>query len=180
MTKKIIVLAIASLFLMTGLALAEQGATAFGGKKYYEQQVFVDAYNYAAGSIAANAIVVFDTTNATLADSMGAFIGTSVTANDIMVFGVTDAIIPGQSAGRVCIRGPHLVNGLGGVGISAGTIVYQSATAGVATPVGASASYAPVGSVGIALSSTTSGSPFLTGGSNGPAFWIWVAPQRQR
>lgn len=177
MTKKLFVLAICSLFIfgLVGIVMAEQSATSYSGKKYYEQQVFVDAYNNTGGTLAQNSVVVIDTTG-TAADSLGAYFTTSSTAKDVTLFGVLDTgnLISGTSAtvvygldkasvGRVCVRGPHqvLVSGTATTGL----LIGQSGTLGYGYVLPASTNTSE-GVLGYSLA---------TNGLN-TAVWAWINP----
>jgi glutamate synthase domain-containing protein 3 len=178
MTKKLVLIAIASLFVFAtiGTVLAEQSASVYGGKKYYEQQVFVDAYNNTGGTLPVNSVVILDTTG-TAADSLGAYITTSTTAGSVYIFGVVAQATPITNAtgtlksnlgintattGRICVRGPHLVRVSTASTVTAGNILTQSGTAGVAYPLPSST--VATGILGVALESA------------GTQVWTWIRP----
>ena len=184
MTKKLFAIAISVLFVfgLIGPVLAEQGSTSYSGKKYYEQQVFVDVYNNSAGTLLQNAVVILDaSTGTTLGDALGSYVTTAATASLPLVFGVVDSNIllttgtgtmyygiPASAVGRVCIRGPHKVLVAANattptVGIMLGT----SATAQYAGTISSATAgtYATYGALGVVLASDSS-----------TAQWVWIQP----
>jgi hypothetical protein len=195
--KKIFALVVLSLFVMSGIALAEQGATSFSGKNYIEQGVYVDAYNGTNGTLTANAVVVFDaafgnagTTFALAGGTIspgsiiivsGAAVAECSTATTPQVFGVVDSVQPNgltyiasSTSGRICIRGPHLV--MVGTAPTYGALYFQGPVTGKAdqSPV-ANNGQTLVGSIGICINATTTAA--LAGVGNG-ACLIWVQPTR--
>jgi hypothetical protein len=189
--KKLFALVVLSLFIMSGIALAEQGATSFSGKNYIEQGVYVDCYNGEAGTISPNQVVYLDTSlygaagtsftacGGTIAPGDPRIVSGSAvqtflggTLNSPLIFGVSDSQIASSSVGRICIRGPHLVqvstaptlNALYSSGWMTGKADYNIILGGTIQ-----------GYVGICINTTTTAT--LAGIGNG-ACLMWVQPQR--
>lgn len=109
--RKLLLSLFAISFLFLGnVAHAESSASAYDSK-FWSQQVFVQAYNNNASTIAINNVVVLDTTQTVNPNN---YLGNYVTLNgsttdSVYVFGVTDESITSGTLGRICIRGPHKV-----------------------------------------------------------------------
>ena len=185
--KKLFVFLFISLLLVSS-AYAEIGATAYSNDPQYdEQSVFVIAYNNSGSSITSNAVVVLDTTaaNVTSGATLGARITTSTDSGNSFTFlGITDQTIADNSAGRICVRGPHkalfstaLGSGSAGaslaVGFTAGYLANHPARAPLSTTTGASI---PV--VAVMLSATQTQDVSVAGKepATEPAnlYWVWV------
>ena len=192
--RKLFVFLVLSLFIMGGIAFAEQGSTAYSGKNYVEQQLFVDAYNGTAGTLTQNAVVCLDITNFGAAGASftacggtiapgdprivsGAAVreieGGGTNVNSALIFGVVDSTtISSSSVGRICVRGPHLVM----IG-TAPTLGNLYTTGGVQ----GKADYMPIlggtaqGWIGVCINTTTTAT--LAGVGNG-ACLMWVQPTR--
>jgi len=96
-------------------ARAEYSSTSVTGKSYEDQQVFISVYNNYEQTITENYVVVWDLDGTSpdtvaTASTMGAFVEVTSTTCNYLTVGVVDKDIPSGKVGRVCIRGPHLVN----------------------------------------------------------------------
>jgi hypothetical protein len=123
-----------SALLVLGFAVqarAETSSTAYTGKDYTENEVFIYAYNNSGSSIQSNGVVIIDTSG-TAGSTLGAYITTTSTADSVYVCGVTDETIADGAVGRVCVKGPHLVMYTSSTH-TAGTIAATSTTAAQAT-----------------------------------------------
>jgi hypothetical protein len=191
--KKLIVV-ISALFVvgLISTAKAENSATSYGGKKYYEQQVFVDAYNNNAGTIPANMVVIIDTAG-TAGDSLGAYVKTTASATSPLIFGVVDFYntrvdaggtatielgMATNSTGRIAVRGPHqvLVNSpSGGYTAPLGSLLSTGVTAGWAQTL-PSTGTTPYGVLGVVIGHSLNST---TCGAAGTCDWVWIQPNVQ-
>lgn len=128
-------IAISFLFL-GGVAHAENSAAAYDAK-WYSQQVFVQAYNNTASTMAINTVVVQDVTPGVNPNvNLGQYVTTNGSTTDsVYVFGVTDEAIPAAQLGRVCVRGPHKVVAPSSSGVTAGNVIGACASSANACPV---------------------------------------------
>lgn len=166
-----LMLAIFILFGMVSVVKAENSATGYGNPPaFYDQQVFVVAYNNNASSIAKDNVVILDTAG-TAGSTLGAYINTTTTTDSVNVFGVTDEAIAAGTLGRVCVRGPHKVVYKVGV-VTLGDVVSScTSSAGNACPV-TTASGTDRGFLGKNINITaTTGT-----GDAANTYWIWVQP----
>ncbi len=150
-------------------ARAEQSSSSASGKVYVDNQVFTIAYNSGALDISGNSVVVLDVGNSTRGSTMGSYIDTTTTADNKMVFGVADGTIGVGSTGRVCIRGPHLVNIRSSMAsaIASGDIITSSTVVGAGGE-GATSDGTASGQLGRALEAGT-----ITGGP----IWVYIDPK---
>ncbi len=177
MKKLIIALSVLLILVSMSSVRAETSASAYGDGKYWEQQAFTEMRNNSGAAISSNRVVVLDCTIAVAGSSTlgSAFITTTMAgATGWPIIGVTDENISSGSIGRVCIRGPHLVE-----------FVTNSppTTGNVTVTTGTTAGYAALGVtttnnyniLGTALKATatteTNYSPNI--------WWIWVRPTSQ-
>lgn len=127
--KKFYIIVLSAL-LVLGFAIqarAESSATAFSGKVDDEQQVFTVAYNSGTTEVSKGDVVILDST-ATEGSTLGAYVTTTTTADNKLVFGVADETISASEVGRVCIRGPHGVNLEAGGSYAVGDMLAASST----------------------------------------------------
>lgn len=158
-----------SLLFVGRVAHAENSAAAFDNK-YYSEQVFVQAYNNTASTIAINNVVVLDTTPAVNPNvNLGQYVTTNGSTTDsVFVFGVTDEAITAATLGRICIRGPHKV--VHAVGITTqGAVIGACASSSKACPVTTSTGTSR-GFLGKILSTTAS----TDTGDAANTFWDWI------
>lgn len=161
------------IFLMLGMVSvkAENSATGYSNPaSFRDQQVFVEAYNNNASSIAINNVVVLDTSG-TANSTLGAYINTSTTTDSVYVFGVTDEAIAAGTLGRVCVRGPHKVVYANASPTLGNVIGVNSVSAGTAAPV-TTASGTSRGFLGKIINTTAS---TATGDATN-TFWAWIQP----
>jgi hypothetical protein len=176
MKKLIFLLAIPFLFL-GGLVHAENSAASYD-RFYWSGQVFVQAYNNGASSIAVNNAVVIDSSVAVAkigsgSANLGQYITTSATTDSVYIFGVTDEAIAAGALGRVCVRGPHKVVWTGVGGPAAGTVFSNaSTTAGLVggTSTAAGTNHGILGRILSATVTTDTGDAANT-------YWAWIQPQ---
>lgn len=158
-----------SALLVLGLSAqvrAEQSPSSATGSSFRDNQVFTYCYNNSGSDIQSNNVVVLDT-SATKGSTLGAYITTSTTADDVYVFGITDETILAGTSGRIVIRGPHQVLDADYTH-AAGALLATSTTAGTTTTYSTSD-----GTAGGVL-----GQVIGTPGGLGPCYaWVWVDPQ---
>ena len=162
--KKIFFIVLSALLLL-GItqAWAEMSPSAVSGTSYLDNQVYTIMYNNSGTNIAKNAVVILDTTG-TAGSTLGSYITTTTSAGSQYVIGVTDEAIATASTGRICRRGPHLVNTA--TGETTGATLTTSTTAGKAdTGTSTSNQY---GYLGVNL-----------GNSDTNVYWVWVNPSVQ-
>lgn len=154
--RKLLLSLFAISFLFLGrVAHAENSAAAYD-TKWYSQQVFVQAYNNTASTMALNTVVVLDTTPAINPNvNLGQYVTTNGSTTDsVYVFGVTDEAIPAAQLGRICVRGPHKVV-MPSPPVKAGDVIGACASSANACAVTAS-SGTDRGFLGYTLSTTAS------------------------
>ena len=168
MKKLFILFALLMLGVSTELR-AETSTSTSSGTRYYENQVYITAYNDSGAAISSNQVVILDTTE-TAGTTLGAYVTRTTTANDSRVVGVTHDSIPDGQAGAVCVRGPHRVMV---VNTDAGAVAQYSVGASMSTTTTTgrvsiiTANNNPGAIVGRLMSTTAdSSSPEL--------YWIWV------
>lgn len=146
--KKIFALFLVSL-LLTGVAYAEIGATAYTGSSLIatgEQQVYIMAYNNSSTDFlaASHEVVILDTSYTTASrasNAVGTYFNTTTTADDETVLGITDGAIKSGAVGKIIVRGPAKVELIddstrtndwsAGVTIATSTTAGQAIVAGV-------------------------------------------------
>lgn len=175
MKRKLFLVAI-SILLVGGLvrfhgeARAENSAAAYDSK-WYSQQVFVQAYNNAASTIAINNVVVMDTTPTVNPNvNLGQYVTTNGSTTDsVYVFGVTDEAITAGTLGRICVRGPHKVVAPSLSGVTAGNVIGACASSSLACAV-TTASGTDRGFLGKYINTTAS----TDTGDAANTFWAWI------
>lgn len=172
MMKKLFIVLLSALMVFGFLtqARAETSTSAYTGKRYEEQQVFVMAFNNSGSTLNTTSVVILDLsgTGVTAGATLGSYVTTTTTADSVRVFGVADESIDDQSVGRICIRGPHqvrLVATSSPSSIGIGDLITTSATAGRVAEY-STADGTAGGVLGRSLETTTN-----------EDFWIWVNPE---
>lgn len=163
-----------SLFVLSALlvlgftlqARAESSATAYTGKRFEEQQVFVFSYNNSGAEIQSNSVVILDI-SATAGSTLGTYITTTTNTDSSYVFGVADETIGIGEVGKICVRGPHTV------WIASNDTAAED-TLGTYTPAGKAETTTTTsnkdGILGVALAQDTS----ANGGED--IWWAWINP----
>ena len=176
MRKLFIVLVSALLIGVSVQARAEQSTSTFTGERFEEQQVFIFAYNNSGSEVQSNGVVVVDITG-TGSSTLGTYFTTSGTSGNSYILGVTDETIAIATIGKICVRGPHIVNFAtapsAGDTITNHTVVPQGLTE--------TSTANKYGYVGVALKATAAedGDDFNLDGVGSENWWIWVNPTVQ-
>jgi hypothetical protein len=167
MKKLFLVLALLSL---SGVAFAANIPVAVdpsAGPEIWTQEVFNDA----GSALTSGSVVVWDYTDTDMSniENRKMYVTTTTTADDIAVAGVVvDPSIANQDVGTIAIRGPVVTLSAANGGITAGTAV------GTTTTAGKTAGYANTGAddgcLGFVVAATTNAS--LGGGSNLPIVFV--------
>lgn len=170
MRKLLLSLFAISFLYLGGVAHAENSASAFDNK-YYSEQVFVQAYNNNASTIAINNVVVLDTTSSINPNvNLGQYITTNGSTSDsVFVFGVADESIPTATLGRICVRGPHKVTAPSASGVTSGNVIGACASSANACPV-TTASGTDRGFLGYYINTTAS----TDTGDAANTYWAWL------
>lgn len=163
--------AVVAILAFTGIVKAENSASSYDAKNTTQQ---VDIMLYSSGVVTINDVVALDVTNGTVANKgLGSWMQTTTTTDSIYVIGVADESVTTGQLGRVCVRGPHLVNFFSGPGvITAGKLVGTTTTAGKAG-IRSTADGTAAGVLGITLTGTADST--YTG-----AQLIWVDTSRHQ
>lgn len=135
--RKLLLSLFAISFLFLGRVAHAENSAASYDNKYYSQQVFVQAYNNTASTMANNTVVVMDTTPSVNPNvNLGQYVTTNGSTTDsVFVFGVTDEAIAAATLGRICVRGPHKVTAPSSSGVTAGNVIGACASSSNACPV---------------------------------------------
>lgn len=175
--KKIFLFAVIAFLALGTMAYAENSASSYSSVPTVgEMPVYVQAYNPNTTAISSNNIVILDISDASNAakSATGAVINTTTTSDSVLVYGVTDQVIPAMSGGRVCVRGPHKVLLLtSGNPALAGAPVSTSTTAGWAVCTSTTNVLSVAGklmNVQPDPKRDANGCP----SENGSSYWMWI------
>lgn len=171
MKKLFIVLSVLIMASYASNVRAESSSTAYEPDERV-QEVYASFYNAGPSDININEPVVLRA-NATAGSTLGAYIETSASTDNIFVIGVADASIAAGSMGKVCIRGPHKVAAVNNLSSKAtGAIFSTSSTTGKAG-IYATADGTVGGQLGWLLNTTAT----TDTGDATNTFWAWINPQ---
>ena len=170
--RKLFIVLISAL-LVSGLSIqarAEQSTSTFTGERFEEQQVYIYAYNNSGAEVQSNGVVVIDITG-TAGSTLGTYFTTSDTSGNSYILGVTDETIGIGEIGKICVRGPHIVQ------FDTAPSAADTVTNDTVVPKGTTATSVAnkYGYVGVALAAT--GSADRDYGAD--MWWVWVNPTVQ-